>query len=216
MNEPVRPWPPLMRLALLVSLTLGVMGTASAAQGAVIALDVESITPTEADLGPLKAFLVDSKEQASATAAMVAQQRAMLSAIERMAGPRALVLAVLASITLLIFVTTLQIRWSVDVPEVTLARRLSGLAVAAAVLRTIDGAQSLVIERRAFEAAGKVLLASGLPDAPQSVEFARALTSAASIGWTATVVTLYVAVSTYFQSDRVQATFAPALDDEED
>jgi hypothetical protein len=213
MSEPVRPWPPLMRFALLLSLTLGVMVTASAAQGAVIALNVESVTPTDADLGPFKAFIPYAREQ---EAAMVAQQRAMLNAIEQMAAPRVLVLGLLASITLLIFVTSLQIRWSVEAPEVTLARRLAGLSIAAAVLRTIDGAQSLVIERRAFEAFGKAMLASGIPEAAQSVEFTRALTSVASIGWTATVVTLFMAVSSYFQSDRVQAVFAPPLDHDED
>jgi hypothetical protein len=212
MSEPVRPWPPLMRVVLLLALTLGVMVTASAAQGAILALNVESVTLPDADLGPFKAFIPYAREQ---EVAMKAQQHATLNAIEQMGAPRVLVLALLGTITLLIFLTTLQIRWSVEVPEVTLARRLGGLAIAAAVLRTIDGAQSLVIERRSLEAFGKALLASGIPEAAQSLEFTSAITSVASIGWTATVVTLFIAVSTYFQSEKVQATFAPPAPDDD-
>jgi hypothetical protein len=205
MNQPGRPmWPPLMRVVLLMTLTLGVMVAMRAAQDAALAMTVETVTPPDTGLGPFRDFIPYAKEQ---EAALHAQERATLNAIEQMATPRAIITALLAGVAMLIFVTSVQIRWSPEAPPVSLAQRLGVLALAAAVLRTLDGAQDLVIVRRALEASGKVLVGTNIPDAARSIELTRTLLSVASVAWTAVMVTLFFAVGAYFRSDKVQATF---------
>lgn len=202
--------PPLLRMILLAAIGLGVMVSVSAAQEAALAMTVESITPRELSLGPLKGLLPITKEQ---EAALKAQERATLSAIEAMATPRAIVLGLLAISALVVFVTSLQIRWSMDAPPAALARRLGVAALASAVLRTLDGAQQLVIARRAAEANGRALLGAGTPDAETMVAMTRTVVSVVSVGWTLLIVAFFVALGTYVRSSKVLTTFVETTDD---
>ena len=194
----------------MVAVGLGVMVSVSAAQESALAMTVESITPGDFSLGPLKGLVALNKEQ---EAALKAQNRAMLSTIESMATPRAIVLGLLATSALLVFVTSLQIRWSLEAPVVTLARRLSVAALISAVLRTMDGAQHLVIVRRAAEANGRAMAGSGGPDADAVIAVTRGLASIMSVGWTTVVVALFVALGTYFRSPKVLTAFVAPEDD---
>ena len=113
----------------------------------------------------------------------------------------------------IVFVTSLQIRWSLEAPASALARRLGVAALVSAVLRTLDGAQQLVIVRRAAEANGRALLGSGSPDAETVASVTRALVSVVSVGWTLLIVALFVALGTYFRSPKVLTTFVETSDD---
>jgi hypothetical protein len=199
--------PPLLRVILLTAIGLGVMVSVSASQEAALAMSVESLTPREFSLGPLKGLLTITQAQ---EAALRAQERATLSAIEAMATPRAIVLGLLAVSALLVFVTALQIRWSIDAPPAALARRLGIAALASAVLRTLDGAQQLVIARRAAEANGRALLGAGAPDSETVIAVTRTLVSAVSVGWTLLIVAFFVALGTYIRSPKVLTIFVEA------
>jgi hypothetical protein len=202
-----------MRAVLMLALTAGLLVSVSAAQDAALAMSVDSITPPELSLGPLRDFVPYAKEQ---EAALKAQERATLSAIENMAGPRTVLLVLLAASSMLVFLTAMQVRWSVEQPHVRLARRLGVLGLVAAALRTLDGAQQLVMARRGAEASGKVLLAAKVPDAEATVAFTRALASLASVGWTVLIVAMFFGISAYFRSPQVQAGFDATPDEDFD
>jgi hypothetical protein len=193
-----------MRGVLLVALAAGLMVSISSVQEAALAMSVESFTPPEFSLGPFRDVLPFAKEQ---EAALKAQEQATLGAIESMAGPRVAVASLLAAAAMLVFLTAAQIRWSTERAHVRLARRLGVLGLVAAALRTLDGAQQLVIVRHAAEAHGKVLLESKLPDAEATAAATRMLISVASVGWTIVVVGVFFVVSSYFRSANVQAGF---------
>ena len=203
--------PPLIRPFLLAAVGLGVMVSISAAQEAATVMSVETITPHDFSLGPLKGLISLSKEQ---EAALKAQERATLSAMESMATTRALVLGFLAASAMVVFLTSLQIRWSVEFPPARLAKRLGGAALASAVLRTLDGAQQLVIVRRAAEANGRALVVSGVADAEALGAVTRALVSIVSVGWTALIVAVFVVLGTYFRSTKVLTTFVETPHDD--
>lgn len=203
--------PPLLRLFLLVAVGLGVMVSISAAQEAATVMSIETIAPHDFSLGPLKGLISLSKEQ---EAALKAQERATLSAIESMAPARTLVLGLLAASAMVVFLTSLQIRWSAEAPPAKLAKRLGVAALASAVLRTLDGAQQLVIVRRAAEANGRALVVSGVADAEALGAVTRALVSIVSVGWTALIVAVFVVLGTYFRSAKVLTTFVETPDDD--
>ena len=207
--SPSPPSPRVFRILLWVAIGLGALVSLSAAQESAVAMSVEGLSPKEVSLGPLAGVLSLSKEQ---LAALRAQERATLSAIESMAVPRAVVLGFLAASTLVVFVTALQIRWSPETPPASLARRMGTVAIASAILRTLDGAQQLVIVRRAAEANGRALLGSGTPDIETAIGVTRALVSVVSVGWTALIVGLFVVLGTYFRSPKVLGVFAPDSD----
>lgn len=200
----------LLRVALLAAMGLGMMVSASSAQEAAVAMSVESITPRELALGPFSSVLTLSRAQQEA---LKAQERATLSAIESMATPRALVLGFLAASTLVVFIAALQLRLTLDAPSLVLARRLGLAALASAVLRTMDGAQQLVIVRRAAEASGRALLGAGGADTEAAIAMTQTLVSIVSVGWTAFVVALFVVLGSYLRSPKVLSTFVESTED---
>jgi hypothetical protein len=196
----------------MLALTMGVMVGVSAAQDAALAMSIDSVTPADPSLGALKKFLPYPAEQEEA---LKQQERATLNAIEAMAAPRVIILTLLSGAAMLVFFTTLQIRWSVEAPHVGLAKRLGVIAIVAAILRTLSGAQDLVIVRRAAAASAKVLLNANVPDAETTVTVTQALVNLASVGWTLVVVGLFVGLAAYFRSPKVQqASFVDVEDDE--
>lgn len=195
---------PRFRLALLAALVLGVFGSAASMSGAVEAFTLEAPEPT---LGPWGKYVPYAKEQ---EAALKAHERARLGVIESMAAPRGLILGLQALAGLLLFLGAAQIRWNPEPPWVGLADRLAWVARGMAVLRTLDGAQQLVIARRAAEAAGKTLEQLQVPEAAAAGDINRAVATVASVGWTVLVVAALVGLGAYFRSPRVQTShFVP-------
>jgi hypothetical protein len=195
---------PRFRMALLGTLAVGVLTSASALQGAAIAFSVEQLTAPQPTLGPLARVIPYAREQ---EAALKAHEQARLAAIESMASSRALVLSLLALGGLLLFLGAAQIRWAEEAPWVGLADRLAWVATGAAVLRTVDGAQELVIVRRAADASTRALARLEVPDAVAAGELSRALFTVLSVGWTAAVVALLLGLSAYFRSPGVRSSY---------
>ena len=196
--------PPYFRQVVLAAVVLGMLVSVSSAQESALAMSVESLHPPDISEIPFRGLLPFTKEQ---EAAFKAQERAKLSAMESMATPRAIVLVLLSTMSVIVLVSSLQIRWHEGPPPVGLAKRLGLAAILSAVLRTMDGAQQLVIVRRAAEASGKALIDSGATDAQAIAALTRTLGSLVSIGWTVLMVGLFLAIASYFRSRKVLGAF---------
>jgi hypothetical protein len=188
----------------MLALGTGVLLSASASQGAAVAFSVKELKAPEPSLGALARIVPYAREQ---EAALKVQEQARLSAIEAMATPRGLLLSLLALGGVLLFLGAAQVRWAERAPWVGLADRLAWVAQGTAVLRTLDGAQELVIVRRAAEASSRALERLGVPEAAAAGELTRGLVTLVSVGWTALVVGLLVGLGAYFRSPSVQTSF---------
>ncbi len=198
---------PRFRFALLLALASGVLISAWAFQEAAVAFSIEQLKIPQPTLGPFARLVPYAKEQ---ELALQAQERARFSAIEGMSTPRGLSQGLLSLCGLLMFLGAAQIRWAGETPWVGLADRLAWICRGGAVLRTLAGAQDLVIVRRATEASARVLEKAAIPDAQVMGEFTRLLVTVISVGWMVVVVGLLVGLGAYFRNPEVQrANFAP-------
>lgn len=212
MKQPA-PFPALFRVALLAAVTVGALVSFSAAQGVgMVAMASASSSDGDVKLGPLAAITPYAKEQ---EAAAKASRRASFNAIESMGASRVVILLGLSATASMVFLGALFIRWSLNAPRAAIARMLGAAAFGAALFRTLDGAQELVIARRAAEATLKALVAANVPDAAEGSGLALGLLSFVSVAWTAFVVGLFLLLGTYFRSDRVRGLLEALPDDDE-
>ncbi|MDX2015216.1 MAG: hypothetical protein SFW67_33795 [Myxococcaceae bacterium] len=191
-----------LRFATMATLALGVMVSFGAVQGMRLAFFADEIDSSAGET-PFLNTLTPNPEAFSA--AQRAQGAAMRSAIAGMRWPRVAILFGLSSAAAMVFVSALRLRWPSGVRRLGVAQLLGRSAVVAAVLRTLDGAQELVIVRASVAAYEKVLSERG-------VELANAgatlpLFSGASIVTTALVTALFLVASNYFRSERILQTF---------
>lgn len=207
------PYPPLFRVLLLGAVALGALVSFSAAQGVGLSAMAGAAPPDggEVKLGWLAGVTPYAKEQ---EAAMKASRKATFAAIESMGAARVVILLGLSAAASMVFLGALFIRWSLRAPRTAIARLVGGTAFGAALFRTLDGAQELVIHRRAAEAGMKVLVAAKVPDV--GLDSGLGLVSFVSVGWTAFVVALFVLLGTYFRSDGVRGLLEAAGDGGDD
>lgn len=191
-----------LRYATLATLALGAIVSFGSVQGLRLAFVAEEL---DVSAGETPFFNQFTPNPAAFAAAQRAQGVAIRNALEGMRWPRVAVLFGLSSAAALVFVSAVRLRWPSGVHRGGLSTLLARAAVGAAVLRTIDGAQELVIVRAAVAAYERALsehqLAAG-------AEATRAVFSAASVATTLAVTGLFLAASNYFGSERVQQTFA--------
>lgn len=215
MKQPA-PFPALFRVALLAAVTVGALVSFSAAQGVGLVAMASSSTPGDVKLGPLAGLNPYGKEHAEAhQAAIRAHHRATFGAIESMGASRVVILLGLSASASMVFLGALFIRWSLNAPRAAIARMLGAAAFGAALFRTLDGAQELVIARRAAEASLKTLIAANVPNAAAGSGITIGLMSFVSVAWTAFVVGMFLLLGTYFRSDRVRGLLEALPDDEE-
>ncbi len=122
------------------------------------------------------------------------------SALEGMLPWRAGTSALLALASGLVFVMGMRLRISQESRPGT-AHLLGQAALAAAVLRSIDGAESLVIVRTMLGSVGKALIHEGVLEAETGAMVATLAFSVASALWTLVVVGGFVTLGNYFRSD---------------
>ena len=85
-----------------------------------------------------------------------------------------------------------------------IAENLGRAAFGAAVLRTIEGAQSLVIARRVSQGVAEAFRNAGTPDGPINAAAAESGMPVASVLWSIVVIALFMGLGHYFRSERVQ------------
>ncbi|MBN1203544.1 MAG: hypothetical protein JXB05_01290 [Myxococcaceae bacterium] len=132
---------------------------------------------------------------------------AQLSALEPMREPRALILGSLAVACALIFVAAGRMLRPAGLPREGMRRLLGGAAIAAAILRTLDGAQWMVVVKRASTTMADAM--STLPefrDIPidQLKTTLHFVLGAATVAQTAFIAGAFVLLGQYFHSERVR------------
>lgn len=141
-----------------------------------------------------------------------AESAAQVSALEPMASSRAFVLAALSVACGLVFVSAGRLLRPAGLPRNGMRGLLGGSALAAAVLRTIDGAQAALVARRMASALVEVLQKNGDFGQLASIERAPAVISTVyltvAVAPTALVAGAFVVLSTYFHSERVKQIVA--------
>ena len=192
--------PRVLRLALILAGALGALVSFGAARDVAITLSAKTVVPKAIPLGSFSEWIPNPEAHQEA---MKAQQAAMLAAIESMATPRLFILMALSTVTTFMVIAAIRLRWSPEVPRTAMARLLGGASIAAAILRTIDGAQELVINRNGAEASGQALIAAQIADAEVQANMAVTVISGISIVWTAAIVGVLVILGQYFRSPRM-------------
>ena len=90
----------------------------------------------------------------------------------------------------------------------TIAVQLGSAALAAAVMRSIDGAQSLVFTRTMALEASKAFVREGLPDAEVVAAAGTFVVTAGSGVWTLLMVAGFVTLANYFRSEALRTALA--------
>jgi hypothetical protein len=142
---------------------------------------------------------------------LAAANEAQMSALEGMKATRGLVLGALASACLVAFFSALRLLRPHGVAREALRRVLVVSLIAAAVLRTVDGAQWAVVAQRSIRAVlahmQELDLGQGNPIAvPES--FAQPVTLAMVLVHTAVVAGSLLLLAQYFRSEKVKKLVA--------
>lgn len=200
--QPPPPLPGALRLALLTAVTVGALVSFGAARDVSMALTITGPAPMDGSEAALPGLGLSPQAQRAVWLAMLSGMR---GAIAGMTTSRVIISMLLSSAASLVFVLALRLRWSMQGPRELVATLLSRVSVGAAVLRTLDGAQQLVVARSTAEAIGKALVREGVAEAQALGEAVLMAYSALTIGWTVLVVGLFVGLSRYLASDAVRA-----------
>ncbi|WP_224249665.1 hypothetical protein [Hyalangium gracile] len=132
--------------------------------------------------------------------------RAQFSALEPMREPRIFLLATLAVVCAFVFVAAARMLRPGGLPREGMRRLLGGAAILAAILRTIEGAQWMVV----VDQMSAAIVKGPFPawQDPTSIEiiqrFAPTVLAAGYIGLTALVAGGFILLGQYFRSERVR------------
>lgn len=131
------------------------------------------------------------------------------TALESLVPWRIISSLLLAIASGLVFVLGMRLRVTQEARPGT-AQQLGIAALAAAALRSIDGAENLVIVRTVFTEVGKAIVREGVHDAEAMSGVVIFLCSAASAGWTLVIVAGFVTLGNYFRSETLREALARA------
>ncbi len=138
----------------------------------------------------------------------LAGQTGMRSAVAAMSPWRAVACVLLALACFAVVVQTFRLRFVST--SAAFALQLSRAATLAAILRTVDGAQNLVISRRMADLMSESMISQGIDQAQTIGSFTLAATSFGSVAWSAFVVGCFLALGAYFRSDGLKELLARA------
>lgn len=208
MSPPPEHLPGPLRAATMAALVLSSLVAFGAVRDLPMALNAATLEMPDIELGPLKSLVKNERVYLDA---MRASFRAQMTALEGMQAVRVVILTCLSTSAALVLVSALRLRWPAGARRSAIARLLTGASLATAVLRTLDGAQLLVVVRKGVAASEKVLQRSGIPEmqAPEGVNVA--VSSALSVATTLATVAAFLVLSSYFRSDKARGVFT-ALD----
>ncbi len=197
--------PQLVRVAMMAAITLSAMEVCQSASELAVVLNANELEMPE----PVLPDVLSEADREAARSANIAAFSAVKSTLETMSLSRSLILMALAGCASMAFLASLRIRWPSGFPRSASARLIGGAAFAAALFRTLDGAQSLVIARRSADAAIKAI--EKLPTVDYPTSLLVVVPTVMNIGLTSLIVGLFLLIGHYFRSDRVQTMFI-ALD----
>ncbi len=197
--------PQVVRVAMMAAITLSAMEVCQSASELAVVMNANELEMPE----PVLPDILSDADREAARSANIAAFSAVKSTLETMSVSRSLILMALAGCASLAFLASLRIRWPSGFRRSASARLIGGSLFAAALFRTLDGAQSLVIARRSAEAAIKAI--EKLPTVDYPTSLLVILPTVLNIGLTLLIVGLFLLLGHYFRSERVQTMFI-ALD----
>lgn len=188
--------PASFRWAVTIATLIGFQIALSAAFELKAALDVDSPAGSEGQLSGTGWTAEQQRE------VFLAQRSGFQSAVHSMLPWRIGTEALLALGAGAVFFLALRLRVATE--ERGEAAELVGrAALAAAIVRTIDGAQNLVIARSIAEHTSAAM-AKGDAESRAVATFAVSGISVLSVAWSLVVVGLFMGLSTYFRSKRLR------------
>lgn len=179
-------------VAILVGATL----CFGAVHDALTATQATDLNP-QVTLGPLRNMVA---EPAKLEAALLAASRAHIAALETMGPLRAAILFAFAIAAGFLVAIALRVRFSGAPPTAAVAFRMTIATSAAAILRTLAGAQSLVLARREADAYGEALITAGAKDAAPQAMLIHHVATFGSIAWTMLMVAVLLSIGAYFRA----------------
>lgn len=200
---------------MMAAITLGAIEVCQSASELAVALNISEIEMPEPVI--MGGDMLTQEQKDLARNASIAAFESRKNTLETMGLWRSLILMALAGTASLMFLASLRLRWPDGFPRSASARLIGGAAFAAALFRTLDGAQSLVLTRR--EAAAALKAYEHAPDF-SAAEILAPLPTVLSIGITCAVVGGFLVIGHYFRSERVRDIFVtldghePEPDDE--
>lgn len=126
------------------------------------------------------------------------------SALAAMVPWRPITSTLLAVASGLVFIMAMRLRLSPE-GRGEAALLLGRASLAAAVLRSVDGAENLVIVRTMMDMVGKAVVLEGVPEAQAASEVGSVLGSLMSGGWTLLMVAAFVTLGNYFRSETLRS-----------
>lgn len=198
------PTPPRMRQAALACVLLGTfVGLFSGLETLSLGSLSEQRANTEQDAARFKDL---------ADPAMIAAMReAQFAVVEGMKHARGFVLAALAVACAVAWVSATRLIRPDGLPREGVRKALVGSLLAAAVFRTIDGAQWTVVSQRIAAAGVHFVGRDGVADA-EAVRLGKAVFSIALMGWsvgqTVLIAGAMLLLGQYFRSEKVKQVVA--------
>ncbi len=201
MNRVTPALPQLLRFAMMAAISLSALELAQSSSELFAVMN-----PSEIELGevPMSELLTPADRDAQ-RAIVQAAFSTTKSTTETMSVARSIALIGLSGAAFMAFLGALRIRWPGGFARSASARLLGTSAFVIAFFRTLDGAQSLVISRRAAEAAVKVY--ETLPENNFPIFMLTTFNVVIQLGMTSLVVGLFLLIGHYFRSERVQGLF---------
>jgi hypothetical protein len=190
------------RWALVVAVVMGVQVALSSVSDAYAAINLDS-PPVIVDNFAAPETGLSAEAQRAVWLAGISGER---SAIHNMQGWRVGTMVLLAIAAALVAIQAFRLRFSEHAAE--LAHMLGHFATAAAIIRTIDGAQNLVITRVMAAEVSTALIAQNLKDAELAASMLRAMFATGSVMRSLLVVAVFVALSSFFRSERLAKLLA--------
>ncbi len=198
MNAPL---PPRVRFAAYAAIVLSAFVGLGAAGSMAEVLDLEQLM----DSGPPKSLPFGDNE--FTRDALKAQYEAEVGALESMRTSRALIEILLSTSAAMTLVAAVRLLRPAGMPREGVRKMLGMTALACAVLRTLDGAQSTAVARKVGAAVDKARAASNPPGGYLDGMFTTGAMTMALL-FTAFFVGGFLALSAYFSSAGVRALTA--------
>lgn len=200
MSAPASPLPGSYRWALVVAVVMGFQVALSAAFDVQAALN-HDVPPPLSDA----AYPGLGLSPLAQRNLMLAASSGYQSALSAMLPWRPITSALLAAAAGLVFIMAMRLRISPE-GRASTALWLGRASLAAAVLRSIDGAENLVIVRTMMDQVSKAVVLEGVPEAAAAGAVGSVLGSVMTGGWTLAVVAAFVTLGNYFRSKTLRST----------
>lgn len=188
------------RWALSVAVVVGFQVAMVAAFDAHAAFTYDEPAPLNDSQAALPGWGISPLVQRQLALASATGYRAALAGLMPWRVITSLALAAAAG---LVFFMGMRLRVSPE-DRPAAAENLGRAALGAAILRSIDGAENLVIVRTTLEEVSKAMVREGVPDAHSASVVGTFLASAASGAWTLVMVATFVMLGNYFRSETLR------------